>query len=125
MNKVELYRKGEATVEKFYPPWMKVVYYRYFRFFPDGLMFMHTSPVDPVTVISQLRSPTAKLEGMCRGMYRIKDNQVGVVFTVVLSFVPRIFRCPFLSPAFFQLNTQASRSPLNSVCSLFYFPLFF
>ncbi|XP_067936178.1 F-box only protein 9-like [Watersipora subatra] len=79
MNKVELYRKGEVTVEKFYPPWMKVIYYRYLRFFPDGMMFMYTSSSDPVTVISQLKSSTAKVEGMCKGMYRLADDQVSCI----------------------------------------------
>ena len=76
MNKVELCRQGEATLEKFYPPWMKVIYYRYLRFFSDGTMLMYTSSVDPITVISQLRSAKAHVDGMCKGMYRIKDNQV-------------------------------------------------
>lgn len=76
MNRVEFMRQGEATLEKFYPPWQKVVYYRYLRFFPDGLMFMHTSSNDPVTTVSQLQSCNTHLEGMCRGMYRLKDNQV-------------------------------------------------
>lgn len=74
MNKVELMRQGEATLDKFYPPWMKVVYFRYLRFFPDGLVFMHTSPQDPTATVAQLRTRKAAIEGMCRGMYRIQDE---------------------------------------------------
>ena len=75
MNKVELMRQGEATLEKFYPPWMKVIYFRYLRFFPDGVVFMHTSSEDPATTVSQLRSAAASLDGMCRGMYRIENER--------------------------------------------------
>lgn len=76
MNKVELYRQGDATLERFYPPWMKVIYYRYLRFFSDGAMLMHTSAADPITVIPQLNNPKAHMDGMCKGMYRVKDNKV-------------------------------------------------
>ncbi|KAF6028273.1 FBXO9 [Bugula neritina] len=79
MNKVELFRQGESTLERYYPPWMKVVYYRYLRFFPDGVVFMLTSSYDPITVISQLRSHGAQVEGMCRGMYRMKENQISCI----------------------------------------------
>lgn len=79
MNKVELFRQGEATLEKFYPPWMKVIYYRYLRFFSDGTMLMHTSAADPITTIPLLKNPKAHVDGMCKGMYRIKDNQVHIL----------------------------------------------
>jgi len=84
MNKVELFRQGESTLERYYPPWMKVVYYRYLRFFPDGVVFMLTSSYDPITVISQLRSHGAQVEGMCRGMYRMKENQVDPLLLLLL-----------------------------------------
>jgi len=79
MNKVELFRQGEATLEKFYPPWMKVIYYRYLRFFSDGTMLMHTSAADPITTIPLLKNPKAHVDGMCKGMYRIKDNQISCI----------------------------------------------
>lgn len=76
MSKVEFLRQGEATLEQYYPPWQKVVYYRYLRFFPDGQMLMHTSSNDPATTVSQLESRSAKLEGMCKGIYRLSDSKV-------------------------------------------------
>jgi len=98
MNKVELFRQGESTLERYYPPWMKVVYYRYLRFFPDGVVFMLTSSYDPITVISQLRSHGAQVEGMCRGMYRMKENQVGPLLLLLLLLF--VFSCRLLLELF-------------------------
>lgn len=103
MSKVEFMRQGEATLEKFYPPWMKVVYFRYLRFFPDGLVYMHTSPLDPASVVKQLKSPSAQLEGMCRGMYRLKDgNQVSILscIRVVTNFFKGILNFELFMPFF-------------------------
>jgi len=32
-------RQGEQSLDAFYSPWHLVEYYRYIRFFPDGLLF--------------------------------------------------------------------------------------
>jgi F-box protein 9 len=32
-------RQGEQSLDTFYSPWHLVEYYRYIRFFPDGLFF--------------------------------------------------------------------------------------
>lgn len=33
-------RQGEQSLDSFYSPWHLVEYYRYIRFFPDGLFYL-------------------------------------------------------------------------------------
>lgn len=54
ISKISYVRRGERSLDGYYKPYHTVVYYRYLRFFPDGVVMYQTSPDDPVNVVSKL-----------------------------------------------------------------------
>jgi len=40
ISKATYVRQGEQSLDSFYSPWHLVEYFRYIRFFPDGLCFV-------------------------------------------------------------------------------------
>lgn len=69
-------RPGEKSLDGFYRPWHVVEYYRYARFFPDGLMMMHTSSDDPMLMLVKLKSKQAREPGLLKGYYRVMGDRV-------------------------------------------------
>lgn len=49
------------------------------RFFPEGLVFMLTTPDEPSQCISLLKHRQAKGPSILKGHYRLKDNTVTMV----------------------------------------------
>lgn len=69
-------RPGEKSLDGFYRPWHVVDYYRYARFFPDGVMLMHTSSDEPMVMLSKLKSKQAREQGLLKGYYRILGDRI-------------------------------------------------
>lgn len=76
ISKMSYLRQGEQSLDNFYKPWHEIVYYRYLRFFSEGLVFMMTSPEDPLITLPRLKSRSSKVPGMLRGYYRLAGNKV-------------------------------------------------
>ncbi|KAK9754827.1 F-box-like [Popillia japonica] len=80
ISKTTYIRQGESSFQdQFYRPWHVVTFYRYFRFFPEGLVFMLTTPDEPSQCISLLKHRQAKGPSILKGHYRLKDNTVTMV----------------------------------------------
>ncbi|CAH1773492.1 unnamed protein product [Owenia fusiformis] len=73
-------RQGEISIDFNYRPFHLVQYFRYARFFPDGTMFMLTSPDDPQGVVGKLKSNKSPMQGLLHGYYR----HAGTTLTAVL-----------------------------------------
>lgn len=79
ISKTTYIRHGENSFQdQFYRPWHLVTYYRYLRFFPEGLVLMLTSPDDPAQCVAQMKSRTPRQPVMI-GYYRLKDDKVTLV----------------------------------------------
>lgn len=73
-------RQGEQSLDTFYSPWHLVEYYRYIRFFPDGMVMIYTSADEPRITVARLKSRfTSKEPGIIYGNYRFQSNRV-VIF---------------------------------------------
>lgn len=80
ISKTTYIRHGENSFQdQFYRPWHIVTYYRYLRFFPDGLVLMLTTSDEPAQCVGQLKYRTAKSPAVLSGHYRLKDDKVTVV----------------------------------------------
>ncbi|KAL5013327.1 hypothetical protein ScPMuIL_007597 [Solemya velum] len=86
ISRTSYVRQGEKSLDNFYRPWHIVEYYRYVRFFPDGVMLMMTSPEDPLTTVSKLKSKQCYIQGLLRGYYRLSGDQVTGVLKRVKTF---------------------------------------
>lgn len=62
-----------------YQPWHVVQYYRYVRFFPDGFVSMLTTPDEPVSVVTHLRTKEPRNLQVVKGMYRFHGPNVSLV----------------------------------------------
>ncbi|XP_023684841.1 F-box only protein 9 isoform X2 [Paramormyrops kingsleyae] len=85
ISKTSYIRQGEESLDGFYRAWHQVEYYRYLRFFPDGQVFMLTTPEDPLTTVPRLRTRSCRVDSVLFGHYRLSqdtDNQTKV-FVVV------------------------------------------
>lgn len=79
ISKTTYIRHGENSFQdQFYRPWHLVAYYRFLRFFPDGIVLMLTSPDEPAQCVSQLKNKSPKPPVMV-GYYRLKDDKVTLV----------------------------------------------
>ncbi|GJQ84282.1 hypothetical protein Trydic_g5223 [Trypoxylus dichotomus] len=80
ISKTTYIRQGESSFQdQFYRPWHVVTFYRYFRFFPEGLVFMLTTPDEPTQCVGLLKHRQAKGPSILKGHYRLKDNTVTMV----------------------------------------------
>ncbi|XP_022104522.1 LOW QUALITY PROTEIN: F-box only protein 9-like [Acanthaster planci] len=70
------FRKGEADDDGLYRPWHMVEYYRYVRFFPDGVMLMYSAPDEPKLIVGKLRSQTTTLQSVVVGHYRLDGDLI-------------------------------------------------
>lgn len=74
-------RHGEASFQDVsYRPCYLVEYYRYLRFFPDGIALMLTTPLEPPQCLPKLRFRRPKDQLVLQGHYRISGSQVSIVF---------------------------------------------
>ncbi|KAK4297788.1 hypothetical protein Pmani_029819 [Petrolisthes manimaculis] len=75
------FRPGETSYQdQNYHPWHVVQYYRYFRFFPDGIVSMLTSTDEPTTVLTQLRTREVRNSQILQGRYHIHGTNMSLVF---------------------------------------------
>ncbi|XP_017777306.1 PREDICTED: F-box only protein 9 isoform X2 [Nicrophorus vespilloides] len=80
ISKTTYLRHGENSFQdQFYRPWHLVAYYRYLRFFPDGLVLMLTTPDEPAQCVTHLKTRISKLPTILKGHYRLKDDKVTIV----------------------------------------------
>ena len=57
ISKIMYVRRGERSLDGYYKPYHTVVYYRYLRFFPDGMYNIHSS------ILYILSKPKGKGDG--------------------------------------------------------------
>ncbi|XP_073952694.1 F-box only protein 9-like [Choristoneura fumiferana] len=82
ISKTTYLRCGENSFQdQTYRPWFLVDYYRYLRFFSDGvvLMCMCTTPDEPVACVPQLKSRHRLAAGALAGHYRLQGDQVLII----------------------------------------------
>lgn len=81
ISKTTYIRHGENSFQdQFYRPWYLIDYYRYLRFFPEGLVLMWTTPEEPVNSVGHLKYRHAKPGlGIMSGHYRLIGDKVVVV----------------------------------------------
>ncbi|XP_023726122.2 F-box only protein 9 [Cryptotermes secundus] len=80
ISKTTYVRSGENNFQDhFYRPWHVVEYYRYLRFFPEGLVLMLTTPDDPLSSLGQLRHRIPKNPAMLSGHYCLLEDRVVLV----------------------------------------------
>ncbi|XP_054991501.1 F-box only protein 9 [Sorex araneus] len=85
ISKTIYIRQGEQSLDGFYRAWHQVEYYRYMRFFPDGSVMMLTTPEEPQSIVSRLRTRNTRTDAILLGHYRLSqdtDNQTKV-FAVI------------------------------------------
>ncbi|KAK3588589.1 hypothetical protein CHS0354_001914 [Potamilus streckersoni] len=83
ISKTSYSRLGEKSLDNFYRPWHQVEYFRYVRFFPDGIVLMMTSPDDPQLTVPKLKYRTSRSQGLLQGLYRLSENRVTAVLKQV------------------------------------------
>jgi len=70
-------RQGEQSLDTFYSPWHLVEYYRYIRFFPDGVVLIYTSADEPRATVGRLKSRyTLRDPSLIYGNYRLQNDRV-------------------------------------------------
>ncbi|KAJ3640634.1 hypothetical protein Zmor_027186 [Zophobas morio] len=79
IGKTTYLRHGENSFQdQFYRPWHLVAYYRYLRFFPEGIVLVLTSSEEPAQCVGQMKHRNAR-SPILRGYYRLKDDKVILV----------------------------------------------
>jgi len=79
ISKVVYVRQGEQGMDNFYRPFHLVEYYRYLRFFPDGVMLMLVSADDPLQSLPKLRTRHSNTAGLLVGNYKLLESKVTCV----------------------------------------------
>ncbi|XP_046688585.1 LOW QUALITY PROTEIN: F-box only protein 9-like, partial [Homalodisca vitripennis] len=70
ISKTTYVRSGENSFQdQFYRPWHFVQYFRYLRFFPEGLVLMLTSTEEPTSCLGQLKTRQMRHPAMMVGHY--------------------------------------------------------
>ncbi|XP_053651644.1 F-box only protein 9 isoform X2 [Cherax quadricarinatus] len=81
ISRTTYFRAGESSFQdQNYQPWHLVQYYRYVRFFTDGIVAMLTTSEEPATVVAQLRSREVRNPQTLIGHYRIHGSNVSLMF---------------------------------------------
>ncbi|KAJ2947290.1 hypothetical protein O0L34_g17006 [Tuta absoluta] len=81
ISKTTYLRHGENSFQdQFYRPWYLIDYYRYLRFFADGVVLMMTTAEEPGNCVAHLkhRGPRPHL-GILSGHYRLVGDKVVIV----------------------------------------------
>ncbi|KAK3087704.1 hypothetical protein FSP39_009395 [Pinctada imbricata] len=76
ISKTTYIRNGEHSLDGFYRPFHIVEYYRYARFFPEGIVYVITNSDDPLQTLPKLNSRHFKYQGMLKGMYKVTGDRV-------------------------------------------------
>ncbi|KAJ8718841.1 hypothetical protein PYW07_016397 [Mythimna separata] len=78
ISKTTYIRHGENSFQdQFYKPWYLIDYYRYLRFFSEGLVLMYTTAEEPATCVQHLRYRHVKPGlGVMAGHYRLIGDKV-------------------------------------------------
>ncbi|KAJ8724604.1 hypothetical protein PYW08_016078 [Mythimna loreyi] len=81
ISKTTYIRHGENSFQdQFYKPWYLIDYYRYLRFFSEGLVLMYTTAEEPATCVNHLKYRHAKPGlGIMAGHYRLIGDKVVIV----------------------------------------------
>ncbi|XP_028026246.1 F-box only protein 9 [Bombyx mandarina] len=81
ISKTTYLRHGENSFQdQFYRPWYLIYYYRYLRFFPEGVVLMWTTAEEPVTCVGLLKNRHVKSgSGIMMGHYRLIGQKVVIV----------------------------------------------
>ncbi|XP_023948313.1 F-box only protein 9 [Bicyclus anynana] len=81
ISKTTYMRPGENTYQDpSYQAWQYVDYYRYLRFFPDGVVLLLTTPQPPAACVARLQRRELKGNlGVVSGHYRLKGDMVVIV----------------------------------------------
>lgn len=80
ISKTTYIRHGENSFQdQYYRPWHLVAYYRYLRFFPEGLVLMLTTPDEPAQCVGLMKQRTIKNQSVLEGHYRLKDDRIIIV----------------------------------------------
>ncbi|GFU12923.1 f-box only protein 9 [Trichonephila clavipes] len=80
ISKTTYVRYGEASFQdSHYKPCYLVEYYRYLRFFPDGVVLMLTTPDDPYQSIYKVRQKKSKDPNVMSGRFKLVGNTVMAV----------------------------------------------
>uniref|UniRef100_S4R7H3 F-box only protein n=1 Tax=Petromyzon marinus TaxID=7757 RepID=S4R7H3_PETMA len=56
---------------------ISIYYYMYLRFFPDGLVMMLTTPDDPQSIVSRLRTKHTRIDAVLYGHFRMTQDTNG------------------------------------------------
>jgi len=76
-------------LDTFYSAWHLVEYYRYIRFFPDGMVLIYTSADEPRTAVARLKSRySIRDPSLIYGNYRLQNNRVVIVAKRVAQRAP-------------------------------------
>lgn len=77
ISRTSYLRYGENSFQdQFYRPMQLVEYYRYFRFFAGGKVFMLTSADDPQLCVGKLKNRFAMQNEILQGHYRLHNDEV-------------------------------------------------
>ncbi|KAG6441676.1 hypothetical protein O3G_MSEX001941 [Manduca sexta] len=81
ISKTTYLRHGENSFQdQFYRPWYLIDYYRYLRFFPEGMVLMWTTAEEPGASVAHLRHRQVKPGlGIMSGHYRLIGDKVVIV----------------------------------------------
>ncbi|CAH0724003.1 unnamed protein product, partial [Brenthis ino] len=81
ISKTTYLRHGENSFQDhFYRPWYLIDYYRYLRFFPEGLVLMWTTAEEPAACVGHLKTRDTKNNlGIMSGHYRLVGDMVVIV----------------------------------------------
>lgn len=80
ISKTEYFRLGENSFQdSAYKPVHHVEYYRYLRFFPDGIVLMFTTADEPLIGVRRLKSRDPKRKEILRGFYRLHNDMVTIM----------------------------------------------
>lgn len=80
ISKTEYYRLGENSFQdQSYKPVHHVEYFRYLRFFPEGVCLMMTTADEPQIGVKKLNSRQPTKTGIMRGFYRLNQDVVTIL----------------------------------------------
>jgi F-box protein 9 len=77
ISKISYVRRGEHSLDGYYKPYHTVIYYRYLRFFPDGVVMYQTSPDNPGNVVARLCHKHSS-ESVLLGEYSLDGDMLTV-----------------------------------------------
>ncbi|ESO01916.1 hypothetical protein HELRODRAFT_65544, partial [Helobdella robusta] len=77
INKTTYFRSGEKSFDGLYKPMHVVHSFRYLRFYPEGTVYMLTSPKLPLNVLPDLKTRNTYVQGLLQGHYKLNNDKVG------------------------------------------------